>query len=89
MSGDGAGLLASSEAAGISAVPMTTGLELLDGGFSGRHLLGVAAEAVRHAEALELIAVRQARAEGVSWTQIGDLLGVTKQSAHQRFSRRV
>lgn len=84
-----AGLFVSSEAAGISPVPMVTAVELLDAGFGGRHLLGVAAQAVRHAEALELLAVRQARAEGLTWEQIGGLLGVAKQSAHQRFSKRV
>lgn len=83
------GMLSTADAAGISAVPMTTALELLDGGFGGRNLLGVAAEAVRHAEALELLAVRQARAQKLTWQQIGDLLGVTKQAAHLRFSKRV
>lgn len=81
------GMLSTADAAGISSVPMSTAVELLDGGFSGRHLLGVAAEAVRHAQALELLAVRQARAQNLTWQQIGDLLGVTKQAAHLRFSK--
>jgi len=33
------------------------------------------------------LAVRQARAAGLTWEQIGDLLGVTKQAAHLRFSK--
>lgn len=32
-------------------------------------------------------AVAGARAAGVSWQQIADALGVTRQSAHRRFSR--
>ncbi|HVE94933.1 MAG TPA: hypothetical protein VNB24_08445 [Acidimicrobiales bacterium] len=30
--------------------------------------------------------VRQARADGYSWTQIGDALGISKQAAWERFS---
>jgi hypothetical protein len=32
-------------------------------------------------------AVRLARAEGLNWAQIGRLLGVTRQSARERFER--
>lgn len=35
------------------------------------------------------LAVSQARAQNLTWQQIGDLLGVTKQAAHLRFSGRV
>jgi hypothetical protein len=38
----------------------------------------------RAAEALHL-AVRQARGLGSSWQEIGDLLGVTRSAAQQRF----
>ncbi|MEV6432958.1 hypothetical protein [Nocardia sp. NPDC051463] len=31
--------------------------------------------------------VRQARADGASWTDIGDAAGMTRQSAHQRWSK--
>lgn len=55
---------------------------------------GSPAEAVRLAGQLSVrmdlaltLAVRQARAAGLTWEQIGDLLGVTKSAAHQRFSR--
>lgn len=42
--------------------------------------------AARTDRALSL-AVRQARAAGLTWRQIGDLLGVTPQAAHKRFSK--
>lgn len=46
-----------------------------------------------HLEALAgralTLAVRQARAEGMTWQRIGDLLGVTRSAAHQRFSKLV
>ena len=32
-------------------------------------------------------AVRQARADGASWTDIGDAAGMSRQSAHQRWSK--
>jgi hypothetical protein len=35
------------------------------------------------------LAVRQGRASGLTWEQIGDLLGVTRSAAHQRFSKLV
>lgn len=57
---------------------------------------GSPAEAVRIAGTLAsridtalLLAVRQARAGGLTWQQIGDLLGVTKQAAHLRFAGRM
>jgi len=36
----------------------------------------------------EEIAVRRARAAGLSWAEIGTLLGVSKQAMHQRYGRR-
>ncbi|SHN33906.1 hypothetical protein [Cryptosporangium aurantiacum] len=50
--------------------------------------LGVLAEIERwHRPALQQ-AVDAARAAGKSWAEIGAALGVTRQSAHERFSRR-
>ncbi len=39
----------------------------------------------QRAEAVELDLVAAARAEGVSWTRIGALYGMSKQGAQQRF----
>lgn len=89
MTGRDDALVSVTDSAGISAVPMTTAVELIDGGFTARHLLPVAVQAVEHAEAALVLSVRQARADGLSWRHIGDLLGVTAQAAHQRFSKRV
>jgi len=47
---------------------------------------GIARESM---DRLELGAVRIARAQGWSWEQIGDALGVTKQAAQQRFGHRL
>jgi hypothetical protein len=82
-------LVSVTDSAGISSVPMATAVELIDAGFTARHLLPVAVQAVEHAEAALVLSVRQARADGLSWRHIGDLLGVTAQAAHQRFSKRV
>lgn len=37
----------------------------------------------------EAAAVRHARMHGLSWAEIGTILGVSKQALHQRFGRRV
>jgi hypothetical protein len=42
-------------------------------------------EVARAQERLEA-AVRQARASGASWAQIGDAAGIAKQSAHERWA---
>jgi hypothetical protein len=47
-----------------------------------------AAEDVRKAEARLNDAVARARADGSSWADIGDAAGITRQSAHERWSRR-
>lgn len=83
------GLVSVTDSAGISSVPMQTVCDLLDAGYSGRHSLGVAAQAVEHADRALLLAVRSARAEGLTWAQIGDLLGVTRQAAHLRFAKKM
>lgn len=39
------------------------------------------------AESKELEQIRQARAVGVTWEQIGAMYGITRQGAEQRFKR--
>lgn len=47
-----------------------------------------AVSALRHlADQLEGRAVRAAREQGWSWTQIGDALGVSRQAVHKRLRR--
>jgi hypothetical protein len=48
--------------------------------------LGVLAELERWHRPLVAEAVAQARSDGASWVEIGAALGITKQSAHERFS---
>lgn len=45
--------------------------------------------AVELAKADFEVAVAEARARGVSWTVIGEALGISRQAAWERFSRRV
>ena len=42
----------------------------------------------RLAERVEAMHVAEARAEGWSWEQIGDALGVTRQSVHAKYGKR-
>jgi len=43
----------------------------------------------RRADRLELASVQSAIAQGWSWTQVAEVLGVTRQAAHKRHARRV
>lgn len=51
-----------------------------------QQLIAQAAAAVDAAERKLHERVRDARANGVTWDEIGEALGVTRQSAHRRFS---
>ncbi len=51
--------------------------------------LGVLADVERWQRVLLEEAVAAARAGGASWVEIGQALGITKQSAHERFSKRL
>jgi hypothetical protein len=42
----------------------------------------------RLAERVEAIHVRRARKQGWSWEQIGDALGVSRQSVHAKYGKR-
>lgn len=42
-----------------------------------------------HAERYLVNTVRNAHDAGLSWTQIGELLGVTRQAARQRFTEKI
>ncbi|MDE3031981.1 MAG: helix-turn-helix domain-containing protein [Acidobacteriota bacterium] len=41
----------------------------------------------RLAERIEAVHVASARAQGWTWQQIGDALGVTRQSAHAKYNK--
>jgi DNA invertase Pin-like site-specific DNA recombinase len=43
----------------------------------------------RLADQLEHAAVRNAIAEGWTWTQVAQALGVTKQAVHKKFAHRI
>jgi IS30 family transposase len=49
--------------------------------------LAAIAEAKRVLARREEVAVRRARHQGVSWAQIGTLLGVTRQTMHRKYRR--
>jgi hypothetical protein len=50
--------------------------------------MGVLADIERWQKTLTADAVTAARAKGASWAEIGAALGITKQSAHERFGGR-
>ncbi|RFU42810.1 hypothetical protein DZF91_04670 [Actinomadura logoneensis] len=49
--------------------------------------VAAAAEAVRRADDHLRAAVETARSSGTTWQEIGDVLGITRQAAFQRFGR--
>lgn len=54
-----------------------------------RRALEGAAELRREAERVQEVAVRRARIAGLSWEQVANHLGVTKQAAHRKYRGRV
>jgi DNA-directed RNA polymerase specialized sigma24 family protein len=56
-----------------------------DGGVVGE--LAAVAEAKRELSRREEVAVRRARHTGLSWAEIGTLLGVTRQTIHRKYGR--
>lgn len=53
-----------------------------------RRALAGSAELRRAAEQLQGVAVRRARLSGMSWTEIAELLQVSKQAAHRKYRGR-
>jgi IS30 family transposase len=66
-------------------------LELAEGAASDDPEVGLRAVAALRAltERLELLQVEKARALGWSWQEIANRLGVTKQTVHRKYGRRV
>lgn len=56
-----------------------------DGGVVGE--LAAVAEAKRELSRREEVAVRRARHSGLSWAEIGTLLGVTRQTMHRKYRK--
>jgi DNA-binding NarL/FixJ family response regulator len=71
--------------------PMESTLELAEGASSSDPEVGLRAVAALRIlmERLEILQVEQARAQGWSWHQIASRLGVTKQTVHRKYGRRV
>ena len=61
--------------------------DILNGGASIREL-SAARDDVARANARYADAIQEARAAGLSWGEIGRILGVSRQQLHRRFSRR-
>jgi DNA-directed RNA polymerase specialized sigma24 family protein len=70
---------------------MESTLELAEGASSSDPEVGLRAVAALRilTERLELLQVEQARALGWSWQEIAGRLGVTKQTVHRKYGRRV
>ena len=49
--------------------------------------LAAVAEAKRELSRREEVAVRRARHDGLSWAEIGTLLGVTRQTIHRKYRK--
>lgn len=65
---------------------MKTSTEAEDGGGVVAELAAVA-EAKRELTRREEVAVRRARHHGLSWAEIGTLLGVTRQTMHRKYRK--
>ena len=51
------------------------------------HELAAVARAKRELSRREEVAVRRARHHGLSWAEIGTLLGVTRQTIHRKYRK--
>ena len=70
---------------------MEKALELTEGAASSNPEVGLRAVAALRVlmERLEMLQVENARALGWSWQEIAGRLGVTKQTVHRKYARRV
>ena len=70
---------------------MENTLELAEGASSSDPEVGLRAVAALRIlmERLEILQVEQARTLGWTWEQIASRLGVTKQTVHRKYGRRV
>jgi DNA-directed RNA polymerase specialized sigma24 family protein len=70
---------------------METTLEIAEGAASNDPHVGLRAVAALRAltERLEILQVESARMAGWSWQEIADRLGVTKQTVHRKYGRRI
>ena len=70
---------------------METTLEIAEGAASNDPNVGLRAVAALRAltERLEILQVESARMAGWSWREIADRLGVTKQTVHRKYGRRI
>ena len=69
---------------------MLTGMRTSVGTDDGGGVLGelaAVAEAKRELARREDVAVRRARQVGLSWAEIGTLLGVTRQTMHRKYRK--
>jgi len=66
--------------------PMRTSVDADDDGGVVAELTAVA-EAKRQLSGREEVAVRRARHSGLSWAEIGVLLGVTRQTIHRKYRK--
>jgi DNA-directed RNA polymerase specialized sigma24 family protein len=65
---------------------MKTSVGTDDGG-GVLHELAAVREAKRELARREEVAVRRARHSGLSWAEIGTLLGVTRQTMHRKYRK--
>ncbi|MBV9793519.1 MAG: RNA polymerase subunit sigma-70 [Actinobacteria bacterium] len=70
---------------------METTLEIAEGAASNDPEVGLRAVAALRAltERLEVLQVENARSMGWSWQDIASRLGVTKQTVHRKYGRRI
>ena len=66
---------------------MKTSIDAHDGDGGVVAELAAVAEAKRVLARREDVAVRRARHQGLSWAEIGTLLGVTRQTMHRKYRK--